>query len=40
MEQDRLQILKKVELGEITLEEASDLLSETEIDVVASQDQP
>ena len=39
MEQDRLQILKKVELGEITLEEASDLLSELETDEFAIQEQ-
>lgn len=39
MERDRLQILKKVELGEITLEEASDLLSELETDEFAIQEQ-
>jgi len=38
MEQNRLDILRKVELGEISLEEASDLLSEFEENQVAIQD--
>ncbi|MBE0686051.1 MAG: hypothetical protein IH585_08625 [Anaerolineaceae bacterium] len=40
MEQNRLEILKKVELGEISLEEASDLLSEIEENRVVIHEQP
>ncbi len=40
MEQNRLDILKKVELGEISLEEASNLLSEFEEKQVSIQVQP
>jgi len=40
MEQNRLDILRKVELGEISLEEASDLLSEFEENQVAIQERP
>jgi len=40
MEQNRLNILKKVEFGEISLEEASDLLSEFEENQVAIQEHP
>lgn len=40
MKQNRLDILKKVELGEISLEEASDLLSEFEENKVVIQEHP
>lgn len=40
MEQNRLDILKKVELGEISLQEASDLLSEFEKNQIAIREQP
>jgi hypothetical protein len=40
MEQNRLEILKKVELGEISLEEASDLLSAFEENHVVIHTQP